>query len=90
MEPVKWSQHKTRAVLNEAIEGDVGENLLRAAAEAVSVGYDGSLSRSIPALELGPAPICVKEALALTSKQLLKRLNREDELWRWISGGLQT
>lgn len=45
VEPVKWSQQKARVVLNEAIEGTVSDDLLAAAAEAVSHGYDGTLTR---------------------------------------------
>lgn len=42
---MKWSQQKARAVLNEAIEGAISEEMLRGAANAVAGGYDGSLSR---------------------------------------------
>ena len=45
MEPVKWSQQKSRDVLNEAIEGNISDDLLAAASDAVKDGYEGSLAR---------------------------------------------
>lgn len=45
VEPVKWNQQTARVVLNEAIGGSVSDELLAAAAEAVSQGYDGTLTR---------------------------------------------
>lgn len=45
VEPVKWSQQKSRDVLNEAIEGNISDDLLAAASDAVKDGYEGSLAR---------------------------------------------
>ena len=47
MEPVKWSQQKSRDVLNEAIEGNISDDLLAAALDVVKDGYEGSLARSV-------------------------------------------
>ena len=47
MEPVKWSQQKSRDVLNEAIEGNINDDLLAAASQAVKDGYEGSLARQV-------------------------------------------
>lgn len=46
VEPVKWTQQKSRDVLNEAVEGSITDGMLAAAAAAVGDGYEGTLSRS--------------------------------------------
>lgn len=76
VEPVKWSQQKARIVLNEAIEGAVGDDLLQAAAEAVSNGYDGSLSRWAPSRILPFLSVLVRLARYMTCDLLVRFLSR--------------
>lgn len=46
MEPVKWPAHRMRKVLNNAILGGlVADDMINAAEQALSDGFQGSLSR---------------------------------------------
>ena len=47
VEPVRWPAHRMRKVLNAAVaSGFVGDDMIMAAEQALSEGFQGSLSRS--------------------------------------------
>lgn len=46
VEPVKWSPERMRKVLNNAIlTGNVGDDMIACAEQALGEGFEGSLSR---------------------------------------------